>query len=119
MRPEIPPRTKPLEVKLRRAKIPDHYVSTPRGLDRMVTQIPEEKVIPTPTQVEGQVKIVTPEPKKKAVPTSTERKSEKKMTLVPPKKKDNPKLPRKYKKNSDVLKDDPNRKKYQSYSNRK
>ena len=69
------------------------------SLDRMVTQVPEEEVFPTPTQVEGQpnkmpgcdgtpiahaaketyhsstneqVRIVTPAPKKEVVPTPTE-----------------------------------------------
>ena len=98
MRPEVPPRTKPLEIKLKRAKIPDHYLSMAESLDRMVTQVPEERVFPTPTQVEGlidkvpgcdgtpivhaaketyhssangQVRIVTPAPKKDVVPTPT------------------------------------------------
>ena len=96
--PEIPPRTKPLRITIKRAKIPDYYLSMAKSVDRMVTQVPEEEAFPKPSQVEEHFKkvpncdgtptvptakvttqssakmedrMVTPVPKKEVVPTPT------------------------------------------------
>ena len=106
MRPEVPPGTKPLEIKLRRAKIPDYYVSIPGSLERMVTQVSEEKVFPTPTQLEGQVKyyisrprgldkMVTQVPEERVFPTPTQVEGQVRIVASAPEKKVVPKSTKK------------------------
>ena len=106
MRPEVPPGTKPLEIKLRRAKIPDYYVSIPGSLERMVTQVSEEKVFPTPTQLEGQVKyyisrprgldkMVTQVPEESVFPTPTQVEGQVRIVASAPEKKVVPKSTKK------------------------